>query len=411
MGHVRGRMALMALALAAGLGLAAGPERAGAQNPFAPVATVDGTAITQWQVTQRARFFELINAPGADFDGARDLLIDEQLQIDAARRDGIAVAPEELDAAMVAFAGRANLAPDEFVQILEARGIAGETFRDFIRNQLFWRGLIRQRFGPQARPSDAEVDRAVASGAAGGAGGARALLSEIALPLTPDNAAAQRRLAERLADTLRGEAAFAAAARRYSAAPTAGRGGRIDWVPLANLPPEAATRILTLEPGQVAGPIDFGSFVALFLVRDLEEGGAATDALSVDYAIWPIAGGRTPEGLAAAAALRARIDTCDDLYGVAARAGAPDALIRETTPVDALPADLRAELAKLDDDEVSTMIAGNGTLSFVMLCGRVREVPEGARDQIGQSLLSQRLGTYAQGYLEELRADAVIERF
>ncbi|MBM2577487.1 peptidylprolyl isomerase [Jannaschia sp. Os4] len=390
--------------------LAAGGQPAAAQNLFAPAATVDGTTITDWQVNQRARFFGLINAPGADYEGARDRLIEETIQVEAARRSGIVVTAEALDEAMVEFAGRADLAPDEFIQILEARGIAGETFRDFVRNQLYWRDLIRQRFGPQARPTEAEVDRAVASAGAGGAG-ARALLSEIALPLTPDNAEAQRRLAERLADTLRGEAAFSAAARRFSAAPTAGRGGRLDWVPLANLPPEAATRILTLEPGQVAGPIDFGSFLALFLVRQVDEGGAPADALSVDYAIWPLAGGRTAEGLAAAAALRARVDTCDDLYGVARRAGRPDALIREVATVDSLPGDLRTELAKLDDDEVSTLIAANGTLSFVMLCGRVAEVPEGARDQIGGQLVSQRLTTYAQGFLEELRSDAVVERF
>ena len=52
---------------------------------------------------------------------------------------------------------------------------------------------------------------------------------------------------------------------------------------------------------------------------------------------------------------------------------------------------------------------GDGTLLLVaMLCGRSTEIPEGARDEVREQLFQSRIGAYASGFLEELRADAII---
>ncbi len=75
-----------------------------------------------------------------------------------------------------------------------------------------------------------------------------------------------------------------------------------------------------------------------------------------------------------------------------------------------MPTEVAFELAKLDEDEVSTdLTRQNGeVLVMLMLCGRSTELPEGSRDDVRQSLFFQRLESYADGYLEELRADAII---
>ena len=387
-------------ALAVACAGAAGATAAVAQGLFETVATVNGTGINRFQVQQRAAFFGLLRGPNSDFEGAREVLIDEQLQIDAAREAGIALTPEELDAALVEFAARGNLTPEQFVQFLGQAGIAPETFRDFIRNQLLWRGFVQARFGPVARPSDEEVERAVTRGNAGT--GIRVLLSEIAIPYTPETRAEVLALAEQLSRQIVGQEAFQRAARRFSRAPSAQRGGRLDYVPLAQLAPPIASQVLTLGEGQVTEPVDLGSFVGLFLLRDLDEGAPASpEALSVEYAEVLLPGG--PQ---AAARLRARTDTCDDLYGTA-----PDAVERRTLPVAQLPDDLRQILAVLDENEVSTALSRGGATRFVMLCGRVAEAPEGAFDAVGQQLLNQRLGSLADNFLAALKADAIIERF
>ncbi|WP_179380534.1 peptidylprolyl isomerase [Jannaschia marina] len=397
-------LASCGIALTLALATVTGAE---AQQPFAAAATVNGQAITNYQVQQRAQFFTLLRAPNADFESAKDVLVNETLQLQAAREAGVTLTPDELDQGMVEFAGRANLTPDEFVAALEQNGVAPETFRDFVRNGIYWRRFVQQRFGPQSRPSDGEVERALARG--DGSGGVRVLLSEIALPLTPENQAETQALAQRLSETIVGQAAFERAARTYSRARSAGAGGRLNYVPLNELAPQIASQVLTLAPGEVSEPVNFGSFIGLFLLRDLDESAArAPESLSIDYAEYLIPGGRTPEALAEAQRLRDRVDVCDDLYGVAK--GAPEGtLIREVRATADLPADLRQELAKLDEGEVSTLLTRGGFLRFVMMCGRVSEPSEEAFQALGQQLLNQRLTGYAEGYLEELRADAIIE--
>jgi hypothetical protein len=136
-----------------------------------------------------------------------------------------------------------------------------------------------------------------------------------------------------------------------------------------------------------------------------ESGSAGPDVAAVDYATIPIVGGRNADALARAQGLRNRVDTCDDLYGVR-----PDGFERQVLPPSEIPADIASALSRLDPNEMSFDITrGGGSLLLVtMLCGRSTEVPEGARDQVRERLFQQRMAAYASGFLEELRAEAII---
>ena len=402
------RGALLAGVLTVGaLGLTASPAIAQSANPFAAAATVNGTVVTNFQVQQRVLFLTLLRSPGVSQEAITDALIDEALQLQAARSAGVTLSPEELEAGIAEFATRTNLEPDALIAALGQEGVAAETLRDFVRNGALWRSLVQQRFGPRAQISEAEVDRALAL--ASERGSARILLSEIALPLTPELSEENEALANRLSDTINSPAAFAAAAQRYSAASTAPRGGRLDWVPLGNLPPQVVGQVLTLAPGEISAPINLGPFIALFLLRDLEELSATPpETLAVEYAEILITGGRTEATLSAAQDLRDSVDTCEDLYGQDLSGLSP--VTRQSVLQSELSQELALELAKLDTHEVSTMLSTDTKLRFIMLCGRSSEIAEGARDQIRGQLRQQRLVSYADGFLDELRADAVIAR-
>jgi len=397
--------AVLALALAL-----LGPGTAAAQsNPFRPVITVNDQAITVWELEQRARILGLFRTPGDLEEAAREALINERLQLGAARLLGIAIPEEAVDEGMAEFAGRVDLEPGEFIAQLEAAGVAEETFRDFVRAGVSWREVIASRFGPRAQVTEAEVDRALALTSR--RGGAEALISEIIIPArTPEEQARAQDIADEISRTVTTTAAFAQAAQQVSAAPTRAAGGRVsNPVAIANLPPPLRAQILTLGPGEVSQPVPLPGAIAVFQLRELRETGLAQPTnVSLEFARYLIPGGGTDAATQEAARVAARVDTCDDLFGV--NLGQPEErLVIETRALQDIPRELAFELDKLDEGEVSTAIVRDGVQVVLMLCGRT-EIRDEELDRaaVRRGLIDQRLTAYADGYLAELRADAII---
>ncbi|WP_099827460.1 peptidyl-prolyl cis-trans isomerase [Oceaniglobus indicus] len=407
---VRQTLARMTLgAIAVVLLAATTPGTVRAQNLFAPVAEVDGAVVTAYERNQRVLMLQLFRAPGDLQEEALQSLIDERLQLREAKRLGLTVTPAEIETGMEEFAGRANLTREEFIKALASAGVGEESFRDFVGAGLAWRKVVRERFAGRIEVSEQDVNRAVRQGDS--TSSIRVLLSEIILPArTPEEqAAAQRRAAEVARITTL--PAFAAAARKYSGSPSRGRGGRIDWIPYANLPPAIAGQVLGLSVGQVTPPVPIANAIALFQLRAIEETGVNTAGNpDLEYAAFFIPGAGTEAGRTEAARVRARVDTCDDLYTVAKDLPA-SRLERVTRATSDIPSDIALELAKLDPGEVSTALrsAGGQTTIFLMLCDRK---PQGADDvnlgAVRESIINRRLSSSADALLAELKANATI---
>ena len=393
--------------IALGAGLAA-PAPASAQGLFSPAIEVNGSVITNFELEQRMEFLRLLRAPGDIYELARTALVEDRLKAQVVSAAGIRPTEEQIAQAMGEFAQRANLGPEEFIQALESGGVSRETFRDFIVNGVIWREYVRARFLGRARPTEAEIDRAMGQGGTGG--GVRVLLSEIIIPATPQTIDEVQAEAERIAQITSFDA-FSEEARRYSAAPTRSEGGRMGWLPLSNLPPAIQPVVLALAPGEVTAPIPLPDAIALFQLRSIQETGApAPRYAAIEFAAYFIPGGRSEAALAEAAELRAEVDSCDDLYGVAL--DQPEGTLRrESLPPADIPRDYALELAKLDEGEVSTALATNDgqSLVFLMLCGRTAALNEDAsREDIAAALTNQRINALAQGFLDQLMADALI---
>ena len=400
-------MRLISLLIGCVITLGAGFAATAQQSPFSPRVLVNDSAVTHYEVEQRVLFLKLLNTPGDLEKEAIKALIEDRLRQQAAKLAEIALTPEQITAGIEEFAGRAQLSSEEFLQAIAQGGVAQQSFQDFVVNGLLWREVVRAKFGPKIAVTEADIDRALALSSQRGA--VRVLLSEIILPATPEFAAQSKATAERLASTLRGEAAFGAAAREVSVSGSRDQGGRLDWMPLANLPPQIAALILPLAPGEVSQPIPVSNAIALFLLRGIEDApGLAADAVSVDYAQFLIPGGRSTGALAEAERVRARVDTCADLYGVGK--GLPEArLQRDVLPMSQVPGDIGLELARLDEGESSTALVRGDALVFLMLCERrpVSLEPP-SRDSIRQQITNQQLAGYAELYLSELKANAYI---
>ncbi|MFT6225246.1 MAG: peptidyl-prolyl cis-trans isomerase SurA, partial [Paracoccaceae bacterium] len=282
-------------------------------NPYSAAIVVNTQAVTNYELGQRIRLLQLFRTPGDIDKTARDGLVDDRLRMAAASEFGIRPSDEDILAGMEEFAARANLGRDEFVAILTGAGVSEASFRDFIRAGVAWRGLVRSRFGPRAQVTEAEVDRAVALSEQGST--AVALISEIVLPAeTPTAAIRANRLAEQIRTTVTSIDGFSSFASRYSVAASRNVGGRLAQpIPIASLPPAVAAQISTLAPGGVSQPVPVPNGLAIYQLREIREGAVASEnTQSVEFARYALTGGASE-----AAKVAAKVDTCDDLYGVA----------------------------------------------------------------------------------------------
>lgn len=389
--------------LAGLLAIAALSTPAAAQSPFSPAIRVNDAAITNFELTQRARLLSVLGATSGVNQLARDRLIEERLQQQAAQQLGITATEEEVDMGLAEFTERLGVSVEDFLGQLAQAGVEEASIRTFVETGLIWREVLRTRFAGRAQISEDDVDRALAL--AGSTGGARVLLSEIVLPArNPQEAAAAETRAAQFTQ-IRGAEAFAQTARDFSASPSRADGGRIDWLQLNVLPPEIRSQLLTLPPGGVTEPVRLQNAVAVFQLRALEEVPAQVpDPLAIDYAELRLPGATRAE----AEEVASKVDTCDDLFGVA-RTLPQDRLVREVLPVAQIPADVLRELGALDLDEISLELVRGDTRVLVMLCGRTNEITQGLdRGEFRAQLRNQRIASFADGFLAELLADAVI---
>lgn len=380
------------------------PVTVSAQSRFAPELQVGERVITSYQIDQRTQFLTLLGAPGDVRQAAREQLTNEAVQLNAADAADLSVPPEQVQTGMTEFAARGNLELEQVLEILGNAGVEVETFRDFILAGEAWRALVQARFSDSARESIPDELRSRTLARTGTQGGLRVLVSEVLLPATtPETALASRARATEIA-SLRGEEDFSAAARRFSVAPSATRGGELSWTSLDGLPPNVQSVIRALNPGEISRPVELENAVAVFLLRDTEQVQSGTaETIFIEYALFTVAGDRS-----AAARVAADVDVCDDLYGQAL--GLPEnRLIRESKPTNQLPADLRTELARLDENETSTAVTRGGNATVLMLCER-RPGQENTVDLniIGNRLLNTRVSTSALHYLTELRASTIV---
>ena len=384
------------------LGLTLAPLGVAAQNLFSAAILVNDQAITNYELKQRTIFLEAMRFPGVPDELAPKQLIEERLKKAAADQLGIRVSEEELQFELEAFAQRFNVAFDEFAAELERVGISVDTPREFIANQLLWREVVRARFGAQANVDEAQVERSANAKKSGSS--IEVLLTEIIMAMQPGQEQEVRERARELSK-IRSFDAFSDAAREFSDAPTREFGGRVTWQKLDTLPGVLQPLIFGLAPGEVTDPLSIPNALALFQLRGIRETAYRRPLPdSVDYLRYALPSSE----LENIKAIRANINHCDDLYGWAK--GNPNHVLKRKTVKRAeIDGPTRNILTNLDENEY--MIATQEpTTTLIMMCSRSQTLDLEEQDlaQIRDGLLNQRLGSYADSYLENLRDDARI---
>ena len=367
---------------------------------FDTVISVNKTAITNYELEQRIRFFSFLNEPGDANIKSRQSLIDDRLKMAAAQKEGIALTSIELKKSMSDFAKNSNQGLAALLELLKQGGVDPETFRDFVEVGVVWREVVRKRFASQVNPTTAEIDRAVIS--ASPKGGIKVLLTEIILPAGPNQLRESQKISKQLTK-ITSVKVFSEQAAKLSVSNSRENGGKLPWRNLKDIPNGLRQIIASLQPGQVTTPIEVNNAIVLFQLRDIAE------SLSNDLEIISMEFARIT-GPSSALKLAARtVDSCDDLYGLI-KLNKDFVFTILTQRPDKIEQGIALRLNSLDKDEISIFSNGpDDEGDLIMLCKRDYKTLENtSRDQIAANIRSARLTNLAEGYLAELRTKATV---
>ena len=139
-----------------------------AQAEQSIVVLVNDDPITVYDVEQRQRFLAVTTqeqpSPALK-NKATDMLIEERLQIQQAKKLGITPSEEDVTKVLAGMAKNNNMNPEQLGAALGQMGVNIKTLRDRIRAQVVWQDLIRKKFRRDVSIAETDVDKALGSGA------------------------------------------------------------------------------------------------------------------------------------------------------------------------------------------------------------------------------------------------------
>lgn len=386
-------------------------------------AIVNGEVITQTDVDQRLTFLSIANGepiPADQVDTLRQQvlrnLIDETLEIQAAKAEEIEIKPSDIDRTVARLAERVKQTPEQMAAYLQSQGSSMATLRRQIQGEIAWQRLQRAKIESGINIGDDEV-KAVLDRLNASKGTQEYRVGEIFLAATPVTEQQTLQNASKLLEQLKGGASFAAYAKQYSEASTAAVGGDLGWVRPEQLPAPLAAAVREMQPGTISAPIPLPGGVSILAVQDTRkiltadprDAVLSLKQISIFF----------PKGTARPQAEPVIARFADAAKNVGGCGGA-----------DKLAADFHGEVVTTDDTKLRDlptflqnfmlpMQVGQATPPYgnvedgvrvIVMCGRDEAQSSAPTyDDIATQLTDERVNSRARRYLRDLRRDAVIE--
>ncbi|HEY4252203.1 MAG TPA: peptidylprolyl isomerase [Roseomonas sp.] len=404
-----------------------------AQTPAPPpgagnriLAVVNGDVISRADVQSRRRLFALTSGLHGAADGASDgmdaqilrLLIDERLRLQEVNRRRIAITDDEIAGAMREIESRNGMPSGRLTADLRRANIEPRVMYDQVRVQIGWTRLLRALLGPQAEPSDGDVQEALGA-ARRRVGEPEFLVSEIFVPVDdPAKTAETQTFVDDVVARLRRGLPFPVAATQFSQAQTALQGGDLGWVKADQLDPAIASLVTRMPPGAVSNAVRVpGGWQIVALRQRRESGRDNATILSARQVFTPFPTPLNPQFptpqqvqiVERARALSTSARSCDAME--AAARGSPRPADPGPIRLEQVnPPEFRTLLSGLAPGRASEPIIAPEGVVVLMVCSReTRNLAEITPDQIKNQLLRDRVELLSRQLQRDLRRRAQIE--
>ena len=410
---------------ASGLNLPQNPIVFGTSLPSVIKATaiINGEVITQTDVDQRLALLAIANdgqIPADELERLRQQvlrnLIDETLEIQAAKAADIKVTDADIDRTVARVAGNVKQTPDQMADYLKARGSSIRSIRRQILGETSWRRLQSAKIESGVSVGDDEV-KAVIDRLEASKGSEEYKVSEIYLSATSANQAQTMANASQIIDALRKGGSFVGYARQYSEASTGAVGGDLGWVRPEQLPEPIANVVRSLQPGQVSAPIAVPGGVSIIALQDTRKVLTA-DPRNAELNLKQVSVS-FPDGTTKAQAepivgrfaeAAQNVGGCGGAEKLAAEFHG-EVVQSDGVKLKELPAALQTMMMPMQVGQATRPFGSfEEGVRVLVICGR-DEVTPGlpTYDQVLAQMNEERVNIRARRYLRDLRRDAIID--
>lgn len=410
---------------AATLNLPENPQLFGSSMPSVVKATaiVNGEVITQTDIDQRLALLAIANNQPIPADQIERLrqqvlsnLIDETLQIQAAKAEEIEITDADIDKTVARVAGNVKQTPEQMAAYLKSRGSSIRSIRRQIQGEMAWRRLQSKKIESTVSVGDEEV-QAVIDKLTASKGAEEFRVGEIFISANSANEEQAATTAQRVYAALQQGGSFVGYARQFSEASTAAVGGDLGWVRPEQLPEPLAQTVRQMRPGMVSAPIKIAGGYSIIAVQDIRKILTADprDAiLSLKQVSVAFPQGTTRAqaepivGRFAQAALN--IGGCGGAERIAGELNAEVVQSDEVKMRD-LPPALQEMLLQMQVGQATRPFGSiEEGVRVLVLCGRDEVDPSmPSFDQVYAQLNEERVNVRSRRYLRDLRRDAIID--
>ena len=384
---------------------------------------VNGEVLTGTDVDQRVALMALASGqaiPAAELDRLRQQvlrnLIDETLEIQAAKSEDIEIKPSDIERAVNRVAGNVKQTPDQMGVYLAANGSSIRSIRRQIEGEIAWRRLQGKRIENNVSVGDDEV-KAVIQKLEASKGTDEFKVGEIFLSANSTNHDQVMANSRKIYDALAQGGSFVGYARQYSEASTAAVGGDLGWVRPEQLPTQLESAVRQMTPGKISSPIEVPGGVSIVSVQDVRKvlGSDPRNAvLSLKQVSISFPAGTTQaqasSRVAGFATAATKVGGCGGTDKLAADFNG-EVVQSDQVKLRELPATLQELMLPMQVGQ-ATRPFGNlqEGVRVLVICGR-DEVQQAlpTYDEVYAQLNDERVNSRARRYLRDLRRDAIIE--
>ncbi|MBC7906863.1 MAG: peptidylprolyl isomerase [Rhodospirillaceae bacterium] len=400
-------------------------QSASAQEVDRIAAVVNDEIITLQELNGRVlmalAFSAIPDSPDARRRVAPQVLrkvIDERLQMQEANRLKIVLSAAEIDQGIGMIEQQNRMPKGALLGSLARSGIDAQTARDQIRADLTWLRVSGRVLQPQVKIGEEEITDRLDT-VKERQGRPEFLAAEIVLPVdNPSQEDDARKLGERLIEQLKTGAPFAALARQFSRAPTAGNGGSMGWLSEIALDEDLAGPLSQLSKGQTSPLIRTSSGFAIMMLIDSRIAGQVANPedaqVTLSQMVLPVPprdAPPKPELMARARQLTASVRSCPALEDLGRSLGSPVVGSLGTKRIGELDANLRRAVTNLPVNRASEPMDGTAGIQVVMVCSRQEstQITLPSREQVRRTIEDERLDMLARRYIRNLRRSAFID--